>query len=201
MAAISLIRHGHVYNPDGVLYGRLPDFRLSTKGCLQAQAAANAIANKPITAIFSSPMQRARETAQHILAKLSHLSICVTEYLNEIYSPYQGKPLRQLEAMDWEFYRNIKNPYETPEDILSRIKGFFDMVRCKFIGQHVIGVTHGDIIAFSIIWAQGLPVNGESKRRLATSEGIGYPATASITTFTLSDNGDRPIYTSYLKPY
>ena len=29
---VHLIRHGEVYNPDGVLYGRLPGFRLSDKG-------------------------------------------------------------------------------------------------------------------------------------------------------------------------
>jgi len=41
---VHLVRHGEVYNPDGVLYGRLPGFRLSDKGNRQAQAVAEALA-------------------------------------------------------------------------------------------------------------------------------------------------------------
>src|ERR1700753_2234698 len=66
---VHLIRHGEGYNPDGVLHGRLPGFRLSDKGNRQAQAAADALADRDIVAGIASPLQRAQETAAPIAAK------------------------------------------------------------------------------------------------------------------------------------
>jgi broad specificity phosphatase PhoE len=44
VVTVHLLRHGEVHNPDGVLYGRLPGFRLSDLGERQAQAAAEWLA-------------------------------------------------------------------------------------------------------------------------------------------------------------
>ena len=66
---IHLVRHGEVYNPKHVLYGRLPGFRLSDKGIRQAQAVANALADRDIVAVIASPLQRAQETAAPIAAR------------------------------------------------------------------------------------------------------------------------------------
>ena len=60
---VHLLRHGEVHNPEGVLYGRLPGYRLSEDGVLMAKAAAKWFADRDVTALFSSPMQRALETA------------------------------------------------------------------------------------------------------------------------------------------
>ncbi len=54
---IHLVRHGEVYNPDGVLYGRLPGFRLSDKGIAQAEAVAEALAGRDIVAVIASPVR------------------------------------------------------------------------------------------------------------------------------------------------
>lgn len=51
---IHLVRHGEVYNPDGVLYGRLPGFKLSDKGIRQAQAVADALADRDVVAVIAS---------------------------------------------------------------------------------------------------------------------------------------------------
>jgi broad specificity phosphatase PhoE len=61
---IHLVRHGEVFNPDGVLYGRLPGFHLSELGRQMAAAAAGELAGHPITALFASPLLRAQESAQ-----------------------------------------------------------------------------------------------------------------------------------------
>ncbi|MGC2348041.1 MAG: histidine phosphatase family protein, partial [Mycobacterium sp.] len=65
---IHLVRHGEVYNPDRVLYGRLPGFRLSDRGIRQAQAVADALADRDIVAVIASPLQRAQETAVPVAA-------------------------------------------------------------------------------------------------------------------------------------
>ena len=61
--SIFFVRHGHVYNPQKILYGRLPGFRLSDLGREQAQAAAVALRDIPLAAAFSSPQLRTRQTA------------------------------------------------------------------------------------------------------------------------------------------
>lgn len=65
---VHMMRHGEVDNPDGILYGRLPGFRLSGDGQAQARKVADALADHDVKAVFASPLQRAQETATPIAA-------------------------------------------------------------------------------------------------------------------------------------
>ena len=61
---VHLVRHGEVHNPDGVLYGRLPGFRLSELGRSQAETVGRVLGTgHDIVSIVASPLQRAQETA------------------------------------------------------------------------------------------------------------------------------------------
>jgi broad specificity phosphatase PhoE len=62
---LHFVRHGEVFNPEGVLYERIPGFRLSELGHQMAQAAAKQLAaeNRQISRLFASPLQRAQESA------------------------------------------------------------------------------------------------------------------------------------------
>ncbi|MGC1183581.1 MAG: histidine phosphatase family protein [Candidatus Dormiibacterota bacterium] len=66
-----LVRHCDVANPDGVLYGHLPNFPLSEKGRGQAETLGNYLALSRIAAIYSSPLQRAQETSSLLAQELS----------------------------------------------------------------------------------------------------------------------------------
>ncbi|MGA8116806.1 MAG: histidine phosphatase family protein, partial [Actinocatenispora sp.] len=46
---VHLLRHGEVYNPEKILYGRLPGYRLSDRGVRMAEVAAAAVADRDIT--------------------------------------------------------------------------------------------------------------------------------------------------------
>ncbi|MGU3436503.1 histidine phosphatase family protein [Actinomycetes bacterium M1A6_2h] len=86
---VHVMRHGEVHNPKGILYGRLPSFRLSVKGQAQATAVANALASHDITHIVASPLQRAQETAGPIAS--SHgLQIHTDENLIEAGNEFEG---------------------------------------------------------------------------------------------------------------
>jgi broad specificity phosphatase PhoE len=65
---VHLVRHGEVHNPTGVLYGRLPGFRLSGAGEKQARVTcaflADPAAGRDIAALIASPLERARQTAE-----------------------------------------------------------------------------------------------------------------------------------------
>jgi broad specificity phosphatase PhoE len=61
---IHLVRHGEVYNPTKVLYGRIPGFGLSELGHRMAAAAAKSLEGRPVTRLYASPLQRAQESAK-----------------------------------------------------------------------------------------------------------------------------------------
>ena len=60
---VHLLRHGEVHNPEGVLYGRRDGFHLSELGHRMAQRIGEAIGERDIVHIRTSPLERAQETA------------------------------------------------------------------------------------------------------------------------------------------
>jgi broad specificity phosphatase PhoE len=183
------VRHGLVENPGQVYYGRLDGFGLAAEGRAQAAAAGRYLAGDSVATIYHSPMLRARQTAAILRAQLAApapLEECAL--LNEIHSPYDGRPVAEMERIHWDFYYDISPPFEGPADVLARMLAFFERMRDDHPGAHVVGVSHGDPIAFAILWAFSLPVTAEQKKRL-TSCGVpdGYPAPASVSTFTFDE--------------
>jgi len=61
---LHLVRHGEVFNPTKVLYGRIPGFGLSELGHAMAAKSAEALSGHPVTRLYASPLQRAQESAQ-----------------------------------------------------------------------------------------------------------------------------------------
>ncbi|MED5802092.1 histidine phosphatase family protein [Gordonia sp. Z-3] len=86
---VHMMRHGEVHNPEGILYGRLPGFRLSDTGRAQANKVAGALADHAVTAVFASPLQRAQETATPI-AGAHGLEIITNDELIEADNVFEG---------------------------------------------------------------------------------------------------------------
>jgi broad specificity phosphatase PhoE len=87
---VHLLRHGEVFNPTKILYGRLPGFRLSELGVQMAQAAADSVAGQDITRLVSSPLERARQTAEPFVERFG-LPVEVDERLIESGNAFEGK--------------------------------------------------------------------------------------------------------------
>ncbi|POX37554.1 hypothetical protein C3486_27580, partial [Streptomyces sp. Ru73] len=66
ITVVHLMRHGEVHNPDGVLYGRRPGYHLSDLGRQMADRVAEHLADRDITHVVASPLERAQETAAPI---------------------------------------------------------------------------------------------------------------------------------------
>ncbi len=200
---LSLVRHGAVHNPDGILYGRLPRFRLSSEGRRQAQAAGLALARDPFDTLFSSPLLRARQTATEIAKKNGGHKFRITKLLNEVYTGYQGCPEKVIDARCGDIYTGAEDTFEQPEDIVARATKFIRRLRAGESNKHVVAVTHGDVIAFVTLWAAGMSLLPKNKANLAAA-GItdGYPATGSITTYSFfsTANTERPRI-QYARPY
>ncbi len=85
-----VMRHGEVFNPNKVLYGRLPDFHLSELGKQMAVAAAESLAKRDVTYVVASPLDRAQETAVPIAAEFD-LEIASDTRLIESSNYFEGK--------------------------------------------------------------------------------------------------------------
>lgn len=86
---VHVLRHGEVHNPDGILYGRLPGFRLSATGEAQARAVAASLADHDIAHVVASPLERAQQTAGPIAEKHG-LVIRTDENLIEAANDFEG---------------------------------------------------------------------------------------------------------------
>ena len=103
MAIILLIRHGENDWVGKKLAGRLPGVHLNQNGLNQAKGLAATLQNLPIKAIYSSPLERAMETAQP-LADVKKMEISICENLSEInFGGWQGKSIKQMRSLKlWE---------------------------------------------------------------------------------------------------
>lgn len=91
---VHLVRHGEVHNPRGVLYGRLDGFHLSDLGKEMAVRVAGTLAERDITHLRVSPLERAQETARP-LAEALGLKAVVDPRVIESTNKFQGKGFGQ----------------------------------------------------------------------------------------------------------
>ena len=191
---IYLIRHGEVHNPDQILYGRLPGFRLNDNGRRQAREAGKTLNGRSIDAVFSSPMLRARQTAQAILAHHPHLKLRISGLINEVCTSFEGRPGAEIDARDGDVYTGVNACYEQPRDILLRTRRFISRVSRRYPNGRVAAVTHGDMITFMVLWAKGFgPTPGNKTRLLQAGYPVSYPAHASITALTYQGTSSEEI--------
>ena len=198
-----LMRHGEVHNPAQILYGRMPGYYLSEAGKEQAHAAGAWLADKPLSAIYASPMERAQQTAGIVAGYQPGLLPATDERIIEVSTPYESQPIADLAAMGWDLYSGNQPPHEVPGTVLERVLDFFDSIVERHSGQSVAAVAHGDILVFAWLHAQGVVPDALMKDRLQVyALPVDYPATASIMTFELQDSPrqNRP-QVSYHCPY
>lgn len=143
-----LARHGEVHNPRRVLYGRLPRMQLSTQGRREASALAEFLRPRPLAAIYSSPMLRARRTASIILAGHSHIQrLRIDSDLQEVHTAWQGQSLESLAQIDFDFYAHPFAPTdESLHMIRDRMLRWVHRMLRRHAGAEVLGVSHGDPI-------------------------------------------------------
>jgi broad specificity phosphatase PhoE len=192
---IHLVRHGEVHNPDRILYGRLPRFGLNDAGRRQVRATARWLEGRPLAALYSSPMLRARQTARAVAERRPGLRLRISTWLNEVHTRYQGRPGAELDARGGDVYTGSGNGYEQPQDLVKRVSKFSMRVRKRYAGRQVAAVTHGDVVAFTALWALGFDLTPKNKTRLLRAGyPVAYPGHASVTTliYHTGDPDERP---------
>ncbi|RAV31872.1 histidine phosphatase family protein [Corynebacterium heidelbergense] len=161
---VHLVRHGEVHNPEKILYGRLPGYRISERGRNMAHAAAADLADHSVTYLASSPLQRAQETARPFAAKLG-LEVKTDKRLLEAGNLLEGRRIKGVRSALWNprlwpLLRNPSQPSwgEPYTDILSRMLDAIDSARDAARGREAVLVSHQLPIVMVQRHAKGQPL-------------------------------------------
>ena len=200
MPLLLLIRHGeNDYTKKHKLAGYTPDVHLNERGQSQAQALADALKDVPIKAIYSSPLERAVETATPI-AKARALAIQVEAGLLETnVGKWQGRSLAALRLQKhWKVVQSAPSRAQFPEgetfyECQTRIVTALDSISRKYKPQEIIAcVFHADPIKLAVAHYIGLPL--DHFQRLSCDTG-------SLTALYLSEAGANLIKLNQRPPF
>ena len=194
---VHLVRHGEVFNPDRVLYGRLPNFRLSDSGRRMALAAAEYVRalERPVTELVSSPLQRAQDSSEPF-AELFALTPRIDERVIEPTNVFEGKQMKRAlrNPLNWWHLRRPSVPSwgEPNAQIAARMADAMDAAWR--------GVDDGDVVIVSHqapIWITHLHVAGE---RLTHDPRSRRCALSSVTSFERTADGVGWTEVAYAEP-
>lgn len=190
MPIVHLVRHGqNDFVKRGLLAGRLPGVHLNDKGRAEAEALAAVLKAAPLKAVYSSPLERAVETAQ-FLARLHGLKVEKRPGLLETaLGDWEGKSLKRLTRdKRWRQLQEHPSKFRYPGGewiVEQQARLVIEMqtlcARHKARDQFAV-VSHGDPLKLIIAYYIGLPLD--------SFQGLGMD-TASLSTLALGDNGNR----------
>ena len=193
---VHLLRHGEVHNPTGVLYGRLPGFKLSTLGEQMAERAADALADRDVTPVISSPLERAPQTAAPVAAKHG-LRIAIDDRLIEADNIFEGQRVGVGDGVlkNPKAWRHLYNPF-TPSwgepyvELAGRMRAAVSAARTAARGHEAVLVSHQ-----LPVWIARLDAE---QRRFVHDPRKRQCALASLTSLTFDD--DRLVAITYTEP-
>ncbi len=161
-----LVRHGQTPTTGKVLPGRAAGLHLAEAGLAQAQAAADRIAVLArVDAIYSSPLERARETAAPI-GKARGLKVGVDKGLLECdFGEWTGGELKKLMKLpEWNTVQRAPSTFRFPggesfTEMQGRMIGTIDRLRAAHEGGVVVCVSHADTIKAAVSHAMGTHID------------------------------------------
>lgn len=145
---VHLVRHGEVYNPDKILYGRLPGWHLSERGQRQAAATASSFEGHDIRYFACSPLQRTQETSRpftEVIGTKPNLD----EDLLEAGNTFEGLHIKGIDSALWnpKYWPRLRRPSvpswgEPYEEIADRMFHAIERAREAAEGAEAVLVTH-----------------------------------------------------------
>lgn len=204
-ATVHLLRHGEVHNPDGILYGRLPDFHLSELGQQMARTLAEHFSERAaqganIVHLVASPLTRAQETALPISEALS-LEIQTEARIIEAGNYFEGLKVNKAELLKPKHWPRLRNPFvpswgEPYRDQAARVFAAVQDARLRAIelggdGAEAILVSHQLPIWSTRLSAEGRPLWHDPRKREC--------ALTSLTSLVFDDDG-KLVRVDYTEP-
>jgi probable phosphomutase (TIGR03848 family) len=190
MTVFHLLRHGE-HNVQGkICAGRMPGVVLSERGRAEAEAAARQLAGVDIAAIYASPLERTRDTAQ-IVGRRQSLPVNILDDLTELdFGEWTGKTFTEIRKDPrwpaWASHRSLSRipGGETMREVQRRVVEAIMEMREQHPDEAVVVVSHGDVIRAALVFALGMPLDFYGRIEVAT---------ASLSTMRIDANGVRVI--------
>ena len=149
VSIVHVVRHGEVYNPERILYGRLPNYRLSGLGMDQAALTAKYLADRDVGYLVASPLERAQQTARPISDVFDGLEVHTDERLIEAANRFEGQRVaggakRIFAPRNWPLLWNPLRPSwgEPYADIAHRMVAAVRAAAEAADGREAVCVTH-----------------------------------------------------------
>ncbi|MEN4011555.1 MAG: histidine phosphatase family protein [Chloroflexota bacterium] len=200
MTLLLLIRHGENDVMHRRLAGRLPGVHLNRNGIQQAQNLAQSLAHAPLEAVYSSPLERAVQTAQP-LAEARGLAVQVRPALSEVdYGDWQGRTYKQLRRIRmWKTVLEqplvVRFPNgETFSEVQQRVIAELDSLARQHTRQAseeqphppealIAAVAHADVIRLALAHYLNMDLNDFHRLTI-------FPASLSVVRV---GEGQRPL--------
>lgn len=177
MALLHLARHGRVQNPGNIVYGRLPGWKLSDEGLAEARTLAESLAEQPIVAVYSSPLERAMQTAELVAAAVAG-PLRVREDLTEwgLGLHWQGMAWADLPHRrpdEWRTYierpQELTGVPETLRQLADRMSAAIRKIAALHPGDEVAVVSHSDPIKAAVLALTGDDLSRIHEEQLPTA--------------------------------
>ncbi len=183
MTTILLIRHGQNNFVGKRLAGRQPGVHLNDKGREQAQAVADFLKEAPVKAIYSSPLERAVQTAEPLAARCN-LPIQIHPGLIEVdFGDWQGKTIKQLQRLKlWKTVQDRPTEMRFPGgegfvDAQQRVAAAIEEIAAQYEEKDLVACfSHSDTIRLAVSHFLSMPLDAFQR--------VGID-TASVTTLHL----------------
>lgn len=173
---VHLLRHGEVYNPDGILYGRIPGFGLSTRGHAMAQRVADHLVARgnDITVLKASSLQRAQETARPISEALG-LPVATDDRVIEAANHFEGTTFGSGQGSPWNprnwpyLWNPLRPSWGEPyRDQVQRMMHAIAQAAVDAEGHEALIVSHQLPIWLTRSQIEGRPLAHDPRKRECT---------------------------------
>src|SRR5215471_14372063 len=159
---ILLVRHGQTSTTGVTLPGRTPGLHLADKGREEAADVAGRIARLPgLAAVYSSPLERAQETAELIAAAAKLFVTAEPGLLECDYGEWTGLPLKKLvRKPEWQTIQRYPSGFRFPggesfPEMQTRMIGTLARLVLAHPGHTIVAVSHADPIKTAVAHALG----------------------------------------------
>lgn len=164
---VLLVRHGTTATTGSVLPGRAPGLHLAERGVAQAEHVAARLKELPRrpVALYTSPLERARETAAPIAAALKLRASTERGLLECDFGTWTGKRLATLaKRSEWRAVQHSPSTFRFPDgesftEMQQRIWTTLERLAAKHRNRTIVVVSHADPIKAAVTFAQGVPLD------------------------------------------
>jgi probable phosphoglycerate mutase len=184
-----LVRHGeHVWRSRGILAGRSAGVGLTATGRAQIAAVGECLAGEEIVALYASPLQRTRESADILAARFALPVQCRDDLIELDFGEWTGLTFDEVRRDGrWAVWRTCRSLAAVPGGESMRqaqqraVDALVELHRTHRRGAVVV-VSHGDVIRAALLFALGMPLDLYARIEIGL---------ASISTLEVGDIGFR----------